>query len=63
MKICLDLYEIKSVGMLAATAKDKVFFFSFFLALLRLSQTGCATCLSNTFRRTFTLVGDFVSGL
>jgi hypothetical protein len=47
MKKKLDLYEIKSVVMLAATAKDMVFFFFFFaLALLPLSQTGCATCLS-----------------
>jgi hypothetical protein len=64
MKNCLDLYEIKFVGMLAATAKDMVcFFFFFFCALLPLSQTDCATYFKYTFRRTFTLVGDFVSGL
>jgi hypothetical protein len=31
MKNCLDLYEIKSVGMLAATAKDMVFSLFFWL--------------------------------
>ncbi len=49
--------------MIAATAKQKVFFFFFFFGSSSPKSNRLCSLFKYAFRRTFTLVGDFVSGL